>query len=650
MDTNTDKMNSVVKIGGKPFGASHRWAMPEKYNALTFPLNVRSKASEEGKHFAYLNRSDGKTDATKFGQYGLIELKDGLEKIPSLDLTVQQNGKAWVKKHFESRLSDDSWDEKDLECSKLFVATVDNGKRGYTNPEFIISLVSPEGFISDFYSSEESFLFDNLELAERLETDLQLDPNLSIIVIDDDGEALNIARHAISEMYGNNENRLVIVSRPDFDKSADSKSALPERVYKPSQIKIKKVGFFVGFAAVAIAGTLLLSYLTQSGARDYFNDTARWEQLRQQKNKIEDATDHLSSKSSLWDDRTYRNDTLSTFVDSLSDNLYSPNEIVSVIRHINIIFPNFASEWEFTSIRYENNNFIVRYDRLPDGKGVFFMLDRHIDELNKNSPGVNIEIHSLDDDAAGREYAVIPSIKLKRQDQVSSFNKILIEENAATEKLVNEADDALKANRQMTNFKLQYDAMPFLTKWFMFGGDNLHSDAMSFESSKLKAENEEFEAALVEFQSLEGLSIDKELIIGNKYDFVTMMQLDSFFDWTFPKSTMSFPTKDMLKDKNRKPKKVRKGKKAPKPVEIYGPSILGYEVEISTQSASDDNKVTSYGIADMNRLGEMLNKPFVHVDMVSYLKSDEQWSVLIHFFTKTQHYESKVANYTNKDV
>ena len=233
---------------------------------------------------------------------------------------------------------------------------------------------------------------------------------------------------------------------------------------------------------------------------------------------------------------------------------------------------------------------------------------------------------------------------------MSSFNKILIEENAATEKLVNEADDALKANRQMTNFKLQYDAMPFLTKWFMFGGDNLHSDAMSFESSKLKAENEEFEAALVEFQSLEGLSIDKELIIGNKYDFVTMMQLDSFFDWTFPKSTMSFPTKDMLKDKNRKPKKVRKGKKAPKPVEIYGPSILGYEVEISTQSASDDNKVTSYGIADMNRLGEMLNKPFVHVDMVSYLKSDEQWSVLIHFFTKTQHYESKVANYTNKDV
>jgi hypothetical protein len=651
MDNNTNPTEQLVKIGGKSFGISHRWEMPEKYNSLTFPFAVRAKASEHGCQYAYINKKDGKSDVNKFGQYGLIPSVKELEKAPSLDLIVHSHASSWVKDYFEKNLAPDEWEEKDLDCSKLFVATVDNQTGVLTNPEFVISLVSSEGFISDSHASTDSSTFDNIALAERLETEFQLDPNLCVIAIDDDGEALSIAKHVVRDLHSEeNKNRLAILSRPDFDKAASDKNALAERVYKPSQIKIKKVGLFIGVAAIGIAGTLLASYLTQGDARDYFEESSRWSELRQQEKQIDTIVENLASKGSKWDDRTYRKDVLTTFVDSLSNNLYSPNEIVSVIRHINIIFPNYASEWEFSDIRYEDNNFIVRYVRIPNGKGVYFMLDEHIEKLNRERKEVNIDIYGLNDDATEREYSVTPSIALSRQSTSSDLKKTMRGENAAEETLIEEGEDALKSTKRMLGYSREYENMPFLKKWFMFGGETLYSEAKMYELSSLKKESKEYNDALVAYNQQEKVTIDEDLIIGNKYDFVTMMQLDSFFEWTFPESNMSFPTKEMLKEKNAKPKKARRGKKAPKKVEIYGPSILGYNVVISTQSASDDSQITSYGIADMNRLGSMLNKPFVHVDKVEYSKIDEQWDVSIHFFTKTQFYESKVANYINKDV
>jgi hypothetical protein len=145
------------------------------------------------------------------------------------------------------------------------------------------------------------------------------------------------------------------------------------------------------------------------------------------------------------------------------------------------------------------------------------------------------------------------------------------------------------------------------------------------------------------YKGTEPLVIEDNLVLGNVMDFVTMLQLDSFFEWSFPELSRTYPSEASLEKKNRKKSKRSK-------VEIYGPAIESYSVEISTRSSEEDGKVKSYGISDMIHLGLLINKPFINVDLVEYDKMSEQWKFLVHFHRKTPEYQQRIANNIDKDV
>ena len=650
MDTSVKYPVDTIAIGGKPFLVSTTWTTVEKYSSLTFPLQVRSKASESGKHYGVVNTSTKKA-TFQYGQYTLLGLEEGQTLCPSLDLLTAKYARDWVRGFFEKKLEKDAWQESDLDSTKLLITTADNTSSSFAPAEFIVSLVSPHGQISEIDAGRESRAFDSMDLSELLETEFQLDDNISIIVIDDDGEAHTLAKTVIDNLGFDADKKLVVITRPTFEKAAQDKDLLPKRIYKPSKIKVRKIGIVAAAVSLAVVGWLGVSYLNQGDAQSYFENGPKWSKLQQQRKDYDDLNEDLSSGSKYWDDRTYRKDVLGTFVNSLSDNLYTSEEIAYILRYINMALPLYSSEWELISLEYRNNNFIATYDRIDKGKGVFFMLDEDILEIDNKDNGIRIEPLSLSEDAETRQYSVIPAITLKRQAEVSQMKKIMRGENAATEILADAAKDASRKAGQMLSYKRAFEGMSFFDKWFLMKGEDTYEQAQRTEYGSLKRALEEVEDATKLFEAQEKLQLKDELIIGNKYDFVTMMQLDSFFEWTFPLATASFPDADAIEEKNKKSKNKKKKDKKKAETLNYGPSIISYSVTISTQeSENEEGKVKSYGISDMIRLGQMLNKPFVHVDYVNYDKINEQWEMEVHFFTKTQDYEDKIAKSTNKDV
>ena len=642
----------TIFIGGGPFWAPLIWTNVEKYSSITFSLQVRSKAAEAEMHYGVVNSSPKKANF-QYGQYSLLALEEDQEAYPSLDMLTATHARDWVRDYFKLNFNDDEWSESDLDTTKLLITTIDNMSSGFAPAEFVVSLVSPTGQISDIDASRGSRTFDSIDLSELLETEFQLDDNISIIVIDDDGEASTLAKSIVENLHFDVKRKLAVIPRPAFESAAKNPDLKPKRLYKPSKIKVKKLGVIAASAAIATCGWLGFSYLSQSSANDFFTDHSYWSNVQKQMKAYDDKSDELGASSKYWDDRTYRNDVLSTFVDSLSDNLYTSEEVAYILRYINMTLPVYSSEWELSTLEYENNNFIATYNRIDKGKGVYFMLDEDLFEIDEKDNGIRIEPFFLGDMADVRKYSIIPKISLERQASISKMRAVMRAENAATEAYADAAYNASKKSSQLINYKHMYTNMGFFDKWFLLKGNDTYNEALQVKNGMLKNAIDDVKMAETAYGEQQKLTLQDKLIIGNKYDFVTMMQLDSFFEWTFPVATSSFPTADAIENKNKKSKKKKKkrAKEDAKTSIPYGPSIISYSVTISTQdSENEEGKVKSYGISDMIRLGQMLDKPFVHVDYVNYDRVNEQWEMQIHFFTKTQDYEAKVANFTNKDV
>ncbi|MEG3764894.1 hypothetical protein [Alteromonas sp. 14N.309.X.WAT.G.H12] len=650
MDTSPKYPDDTLLIGGKPFLVSTNWNTVEKYNRLIFPLQLRAKASELGRHYAVVNRSDKKANH-QYGQYALLRVGSGQLLSPSLDLVAARHAQEWVTAHFEANTGKVDRNESDLNSTKILITTVDNKGSSFAPAEYVVSMISPQGEIAYIDSGRSLRTFDSIDLADLLETEFQLDENITLLVIEDDSEAINFAHSVLHGQQLEIEKKLAIVKREAFDSAALNSDFLPTRVYRPSKIKIKKVGFFAAAGALLTAGWLGFSFLNQLDAEEYFTDSASWGDIQEAREYYKGVSATLDPNSSYWDDRTYRNDVLDAFLDSLSDNLYTPEEVTYIMRYINMTLPLYASEWELSSLEYAHNNFIATYKRLPKGKGVFFMLDEDIHQIDINDDGFHAEPLSLGDRADTRQYSIIPAINLQRQSEFSQMRHTLQQENAAAKKLSTVADTASKEASELARYQRQYENLGFFSKWFMLEGDSLFKEAKAVQEGPYNRALKDADAAKSAFMNTQTLNLENELIIGNKYDFVTMMQLDSFFAWTFPEPTKSFPDANLIEEKNKKDKKKKKKKKEVAVPVRYGPAIISYAVSISTQeSQNEEGKANSYGISDMIRLGDMLNKPFVHVDYVNYDKINEQWEMKVHFFTKTQDYEEKVSQFTNKDV
>jgi hypothetical protein len=620
MDENVE----ILRIGNRDVVVGGAWETESKYSGLLLKLSVRAKAASQQKHFASVYQPNKDLKGSQYALYGDAQETEGLI---AGDATIASNIPKWLKAARQSAETKDR--------PVIFIFSISKEEDSVAESRFWMLPVEANGLIS---SESQAVLNDRYSLNEAINLFALTTEKFDIIHVDTDGET--------TSFFSEHETRvpegclLTSITEEMLEKAFKESPFAINRIYKPSKIKVKKVAMVAGAVCITVVVAFSLSYLTQKEAIDYFSETEKRELSEKKSDSLKNKIKGLR-EGQYWDDTSYRKATLEQFVQSLEKSLYKPIEIAILLREINRTLPIFAADWRLVKLSYEKNRFFARYERSDKSKGVYFMLDSVVAAFNKQSTQLNILPYNLIDQGETRIYSVTPSANLQRQQNLDFMKTLLREEDNVSSNLRKNGKRLIDRQQDLSDLFRQYDALEFKQTWIKRGTLPLFEKVAELESRIVLAENG-FNKAYRAYKSNQNLELENELVLGNVMDFVTMLQLDSFFEWSFPNLERTFPDSTTLDERN---------KKKPKPGdEIYGPAIESYSVEISTRSSEEEGKVKSYGISDMVHLGFLINKPFVNVDLVEYDKMSEQWRFLIHFNRKTPEYQKRIIKNKVKEV
>lgn len=403
------------------------------------------------------------------------------------------------------------------------------------------------------------------------------------------------------------------------------------KTHKP--IKTSKIAAGVLLAFGLFSTGMGFSYFTQKDANNYFSG------ISSDDGKLtgfNDLASNLEDRGKKWTPQIFRSETLSQFSEQLDKAIYAPLDISLTLRAINRTLPFYAAEWRLIGISYVNNSFFATYERLRGGGGVFFTLDQMLNDIS----GLNnlvITPYELRDEGNIREYRIVNTELFADGEQSSVITKALADEYAITKETIRLAKNAASDTESLYLLKSEYDELGFVDKWVKRQTLPLHEQAMEIENSINQLEME-LDSAKQKRANFVPPTLDDATTLGNILDFVTMMQLDSFFNWSYPSLIEGFPSNASLQQRSE-----QKNGQAEKNA-AYGAAIESYQVKIKSQESEEEGKTTSYGISDLLRLGNLINKPFVKVDEVKYNTTDEQWVVTLHFFRQTGYYTKYIKD------
>ena len=642
MDDKTTNSFEFIKFGEREMLIGNAWQTERKLKGALLKLQLRHKASESNAHYSFFSevQSLGKTSS----QYSLVELDESNSKgVVSGDLVVAKNAKSWVPDEYRSKNK-----------STVFIYSIGSDSL-LSEPEFWIVAVTDSGLIheevkckaDDRYAladtlrlfgfvnsfnvvhlvtdgAVKSFLKENKDEYSFVSFDDEKEKNNDILGDDDDDDSLT---------------RIFTITEDKFSESISKTSGIEaKRIYKPSKIKVKKLGIGIGTAAALIGLWFSYSFISQKEAIDYFETSNLESELIEKSKTHSSLAKDLKNSSSKWDNETFRSETLNQFVESLGGNVYSPMDVALVLRELNRTMPMFAAEWRLVDFTFENNRFFCRYKRIKGGKGVFFLLDDVITSVNEEAKLLSIKPFDLKNQGEVRTYQITPVIDLPKKDLLISMQDKLQEEVRLKKNLAKANKQVNDSIRDALSSFSNYRELSFQDKWFKRASIELLNEHETFKANLQRADRL-FNKTIKFNEGESPLLMDQNLILGNVMDFVTMMQMDSFFDWSFPIMTNGFPDNKTLSSKN--PKKSKKKKSSG---ETYFQAIESYNVEITSQETEGEGKTISYGISDIIQLGILINKPFVNVDSVEYSKITEQWEFNIHFHRQTSKYRNRIAN------
>lgn len=638
MDDFNKNKPQFLEFNGSRLLIGSYWVHETKIKGALLNLFLRKKASDINLHYGVVQSIESKTGSSNmYTLFGINEEEESLKSLVHGDLIVANNIKKWLPKV--------GGDER-TPANTIFVHSL-NTKDVFSEPEFWAVAVDGNGVIQ---SDLPAISGDRHSLKNALSVySLVTPPN--IVYLNTDGATKSFFKEHHEELFlnlnpsqdfisSNSSSMVFEINEDEFNNAI--KEAAPKsikRIYKPSQLKVKKVGISLGLITGLVCSWFGYSYISQMESTSYFENTVKEEELSSKTRLHADIAKDLKGSSKKWDNESFREETLSQFIKSLNENIYSPMDIALTIREINRTFPVFAAEWRLKDVNYENNRFFISYERIKGGKGVYFLLDELI--LNTANASNTLDAKSFDLVPEGdvRTYQIIPKIDLPKLNAIQEMEDKLREENklkkayARANKKANDSADDLLAKFN------EYKTLSFQEKWINRGSNELYSEVEKLESDIAKA-NRLFKKTKSEFNSFEPLKLERTLTLGNRLDFITMMQLDSFFDWSIPEVVKYYPNLDMLTERN--PKK-RKGK-APSADSVFLPAIESYTVKITSQNSEEEGKTLSYGVTDIIQLGILINKPFVNVDVVKYDRMTEQWELHLHFHRQTPEYRNRIAN------
>jgi hypothetical protein len=620
MDENVE----ILSIGNRDVVVGGAWETESKYSGLLLKLSVRAKAASQQKHCASVYQPNKDLKDSQYALYGDAKATEGLI---AGDATIANNIPKWLKTGRQSA------EVKDRPV--IFIFSIPREENSVAESRFWMLPVEANGLIS---SESQSVLNDRYSLNAAISLFALTTENFDIIRVDTDGETTSF----LSEQETRIPDGCLVTSITEemLEQAFKNSTFIIKRIYKPSKIKVKKVAMVASALCITVVAAFCLSYITQKEAINYFSETEKRELLERKSDSLKNKIKGLR-EGTYWDDASYRRSTLEQFVQSLEKSLYKPIEIAILLREINRTLPIFAADWRLTKLSYERNRFFARYERSEQSKGVYFMLDNVVAAFNKQSSQLSILPYNLIDQGETRIYSVTPSAKLQRQKNIVFMKTLLREEDNVSSNLRKNGKRLIDRQQELSDLFRQHDTLGFKQTWIERGTLPLFEKVAELESRIAIAESG-FNKSYSAYKSNQRLELENELVLGNVMDFVTMLQLDSFFQWSFPKLERTFPDSKTLDKRNKN--KPKSGD------EIYGPAIESYSVEISTRGSEEEGKVKSYGISDMIHLGFLINKPFVNVDLVEYDKMSEQWRFLIHFNRKTPEYQKRIIKNKVKEV
>lgn len=615
MDELSKGYTEATLINGVPLLIGMNWATEASFHQLAFRLSLRTKAHKEGKHWSSFSEiksaKDKKTTQYQFclcedpesqgAISGALMLADNITK-----LTGENKGKTTV-----------------------FIKTIEDELSGFGEQKYWITAISPEGkILSEF----DVVVNDRFGLQAVID-DIAITEDIRFALIQEEAELVTFV-----SQNQDVEIEITQITLADYSKVVTGYNNLVIRVFKPSKIKVKKVGAILGVATTVASLFFSYSYLQQKDAIGLFGDYELAENHMQETRELSDIMKNLKG-SSKWTPEEFRKTTLKQFIDSMSDQTQSPLNTALILKEINGSFPTYAADWILSKITYENNSFMVYYTRIPNGKGVYFLLDKKIEMHRKRNPALLVTPFDLREQGTVRVYSVKPNMPLNNQFDSESMLSQLRNEAKVESSYRLSVKRTKDSIAELDSIRLEYSNLTFTNKWIY-----MKSKGMFERAEEVLVRIESRRSNMIEkkkaFESLKPLQLDESFILGNVMDFVTMMQLDSAFNWSFPSLVRTYPDQNSLNERNPKSSNKKKSKSKGS---VYKAAIESYEVKISTQESEEEGKINSYGMSDMIQLGLLINKPFVQVKSVVYNREDDQWLFTIHFNKKTEEYNAKIA-------
>lgn len=633
---NTDvKERKIIQIGERSVIISSKWEMEKRVEGPLLSLSLRSKAAKSGLHYAVthaVSSKKGKQDST---QYSLLSESEANAKLELLagEPIIAENVKKWVPE-----------DKQDAHSVFIYSIGNDPGLNAFDSKYWILA-IDPSGRIE----SESQFIVDDrYALKEALDIYSITTESFNVIHVQND----NFINDFLNDNLGTFTSTFTIPLK-DFVGAFNNSDDKIKRIYKPSPFKAKKVAIVSGAIAASAIAWMGYSYISQSESFDFFESQERVEELDSRNKELRELASSLKTSNSSWSNDSFREETLNQFIDGLKYNLYEPFEIALIIQEINNTLPVHAMEWELIKLSYENNMFFARYERIKNAQGVYYILDEYIESLNKSEKSLSITPFNLLDDGETRIYAITPFKELDRKRKITEMDEKLRKENSLESKVRRDVKSVSNKIGSLTNLYDQFNNMTFTEKWITRKSLDLLDEANN-QNASLSTSLRRLNKSRRELSEFEKLEVPRELVLGQVMDFITMLQIDSFFKWSLPQLKRGYPDVKTLKERAPKKRKAKKSKNktsnSSNGANIYKQAIESYDVEISTRDSEEEGKVQSYGISDMIQLGYLINKPFVNVDLVDYTKFDEQWKFKIHFHRQTPEYTKRILNKDNKEV
>jgi uncharacterized protein YoxC len=619
----TDKQGRPYKlnIDGKNVLVGAPWNTERKQKGLLLNLSLRVKANKENRpHCAIYPLADGKST-----QYLLLDEHELQDADVAADAVIAEKASEWFGIKRDAPL--------------IFIYSHLTGNSVSSEPSFWLTIVENDNTISNTHTG---LIEDRFSLREFIETLLITSSEINVISVDTDGATKAFLEDFDTEAVF----KIKEITTETLTKALGQSTAKFKRIYKPSKIKIKKVGIVAGATVLTAFAAFGFSYLSQSTPFDYFDNEVRLQELKSKSSSVSDSMKEFKT-GSTWDPRSYRFETMREFSENMQNSMFSPIEIAVVLREVNKTMPTLAAEWRLTKINYENNRFFAQYERIRNGQGVFFLLDKKIKKIDEETEYLTIRPYELKENAQVRTYSIIPKGVTDRASSVNELKESMREEDRLYTRMGKATQRVSSKIKALEDIHMQYSMFTFQDTWINRSSIDLYDQAIAVEEDIQRAEDT-LKKSIREFRNTEKAAINDYVLLGNVLDFVSIMQMDSYFMWTYPAIDNVFPSKETLKEREGKKTRRKRKDKEQDASASYGPAIESYNVVISTRDSEEEGKVLSYGIADMLRLGLLINKPFVNVEKVEYNSLNDQWQFNIHFNRKTPDYKRRVENLTGK--